>query len=134
VSALFRLSGAVRRDPAVEAWFDVPNHEIRRIVRPWFETIRICGEDVGELLHDGWPTACVDGAAFAYVAAFAAHASVGFFHGAELADPAGLLQGTGKRMRHVRLPWGESVDEAALGELIAGAYRDIRQRLDQVSR
>ena len=129
MSALFLLSGAVRRDGAVEAWFDVPNHEIRRIVRPWFEAIRALGEDVTELIHDGWPTACVEGAAFAYVAAFAAHASVGFYHGAELPDPAGLLQGTGKRMRHVKLPWGEKVDEAALAELITAAYRDIRARL-----
>ena len=129
MSALFLLSGAMRRDPAVEAWFDVPNHETRLIVKPWFEAIRTCGEDVAELLHDGWPTACVQGAAFAYVAAYAAHASVGFYHGAELPDPAGLLQGAGKRMRHVKLPWGEKVDEAALAELIAAAYRDIHQRL-----
>jgi hypothetical protein len=129
MSALFRLSCAVRRDPSVEAWFDAPDHEIRRIARPWFERIRGLGDDVGELLHDGWPTALVDGAAFAYVAAYAAHASVGFFRGAELPDPAGLLQGAGKRMRHVKLPWGEPVDDAALTELIAAAYRDIRERL-----
>ncbi|MFV4649120.1 DUF1801 domain-containing protein, partial [Mycobacterium tuberculosis] len=69
-------------------------------------------------------------AAFAYVDAFAAHANVGFFFGAFLNDPAGLLRGAGKRMRHVKLPWGEPVDETALKALIGEAYRDIRFRLE----
>jgi hypothetical protein len=34
---------------------------------------------------------------------FTAHVNVGFFRGAELSDPNGLLQGTGKFMRHVKL-------------------------------
>ena len=124
-----RFPSAVRRDPAVEAWFLAPDHELRRIVQPWFERMRACGEDVRELLHDGCPTACVGDAAFAYVAAFTAHANVGFFFGAEFADPAGLLQGSGKRMRHVKLPWGTPVDDAALGDLIGASYADIRRRL-----
>jgi hypothetical protein len=32
-------------------------------------------------------------------------------------------------MRHVKLRWGQAVDEAALGALIVAAYRDIRVRL-----
>jgi len=91
--------------------------------------MRGCGADVRELLHDGCPTACVGDAAFAYVNAFSAHASVGFFHGADLADPAGLLEGSGKRMRHVKLRWGAPVNAAAMNGLIAAAYSDIRRRL-----
>jgi hypothetical protein len=130
VSTLFRLSGAVRRDPSVEAWFSRPDDELRRIAQPWFDRIRACGADVHELVHDGYPVACVRDAAFAYVNAFSAHVNVGFFHGATLGDPAGLLQGTGKRMRHVKVRWGEPVNTAALNELIAAAYRDIRSRLE----
>jgi hypothetical protein len=55
--------------------------------------------------------------------------NVGFFVGASLDDPAGLLQGTGKRMRHVKLRWAQAVNEAALGALIEAAYRDMRLRL-----
>lgn len=91
--------------------------------------MRGCGEDVLELLHDGHPTACVADAAFGYVDAFTGHVNVGFFHGAALSDPARLLEGSGKRMRHVKLRWGRPVDEAALEALIAAAYRDIRSRL-----
>lgn len=82
-----------------------------------------------EVLHDGYPTVCLSGAAFAYVGAFKAHANVGFFHGVDLPDPEGLLQGTGKRMRHVKLVFGRKVDEAALEALILAAYRDIASRL-----
>jgi hypothetical protein len=128
MDALFRLSGAARRDPGVEAWF-ARGDPVRLMVEPWFEALRACGEDVTELLHDGCPTACVGDAAFAYTGAFAAHANVGFFHGAALKDPAGLLQGSGKRMRHVKLVWGAPVDEAALRALIAQAYADVRRRL-----
>jgi hypothetical protein len=52
-----------------------------------------------------------------------------FFYGAALDDPANLLEGTGKHMRHVKLRWGQQVDAAALSELVAAAYRDIRLRL-----
>jgi hypothetical protein len=131
VSELFRFPSAVRRDPEVEAWFSRPDDPLRLMVQPWFERLRGRGPDVRELLHDGHPTACVEDAAFAYVDAFSAHASVGFFHGASLDDPAGLLEGTGKRMRHVKLRWGQAVDAAALGDLIAAAYADIRRRLEE---
>jgi hypothetical protein len=65
----------------------------------------------------------VGDAAFGYVNAFSVHVNVGFFHGALLDDPAGLLEGTGKRMRHVKLRRAQQVNAAALSELIAAAYR-----------
>jgi hypothetical protein len=80
-------------------------------------------------LHDGHPTACVADAAFAYVNVFKAHVNVGFFRGAELADPKGLLEGTGKFMRHVKLSPERGVDAAALKKLIETAYNDMRGRL-----
>jgi hypothetical protein len=133
LTGLFRLTGAVRHDPAVDAWLCEPADELRRIAQTWFEQMRGCGADVRELLHDGCPVACVEDAPFGYVNAFKAHVNVGFFHGAALGDPAGLLQGTGKNMRHVKLPWGEPINEAALTGLIAAAYRDIRLRLRTVT-
>jgi len=143
MSDLFRLSGAVRRDPKVDAWFAgavrldpaidawlaEPADALRRIAHTWFEPMRGCGDDVRELMHDGYPVACVEDAAFAYVNAFRAHVNVGFFYGASLEDPARLLEGAGKRMRHVKVRPGQPVNEAALGELISTAHRDIRSRL-----
>lgn len=126
-SDLFHFPEAARRDPAVETWF-AKNDELRRLAKRWFEVMRACGPDVRELLHDGMPTACVGDAAFAYVNAFTDHVNVGFFQGASLQNPQRLLQGTGKRMRHVKLRWGENIDEAALTSLITTAYADMRRR------
>jgi hypothetical protein len=128
---LLRFTGAVRRDPRIEAWFSDFADPLRLTARTWFERMRGCGVDVRELLHDGCPVACVGDAPFGYVNAFKAHANVGFFYGAMLADPAGLLEGEGKRMRHVKLRPGKEPDIAALGDLVAAAYRDIRRRLAQ---
>jgi hypothetical protein len=87
--------------------------------------MRQCGPNVRELMHDGCPTVCVEDAAFAYVGVYTAHVNVGFFHGASLPDPVGLLQGTGKYMRHVKLRPGTPLDGSALEALIVSAYRDI---------
>jgi len=126
---VLRFSSAVRRDPVIEAWFEDFADPLRLMTRTWFERMRDCGGDVRELLHDGCPVACVADAPFAYINAFKAHASVGFFYGAMLADPAGLLEGAGKRMRHVKLRPGTELNDEALSELIETAYRDIRRRL-----
>lgn len=130
MTELFRLTGARRKDPEVDAWFAAPERDLRCLAQPWFDALRACGPDVGELLHDGHPTACVSDAAFGYVDAFSAHVNIGFFHGAALDDPAGLLEGSGKRMRHVKVHWGRSIDAEALNGLITAAYRDIRTRLE----
>lgn len=127
---LLRYDNSVRRDPRIEAWFSVTDPH-RLMVRMWFERMRGCGDDVRELLHDGCPIACVGDAPFGYVNAFKAHANVGFYYGATLEDPAGLLEGEGKRMRHVKLRPGKELDEEALSDLIAAAYNDIRHRLTQ---
>lgn len=129
MSPLLRFPAAVRHDPAIEAWMQAHPGELGEIAQHWFTLIRACGDDVRELLHDGHPTACVGDAAFAYVNAFTAHVNVGFFRGAELADPGHLLEGTGKYMRHVKLRPGQQVDRRALAALVETAYRDMLARL-----
>lgn len=125
---LFEFPTAIERDPAVEAWFDTRG-ELGKLARQWFEVMRTRGDDVRELLHDYHPTACVGDAAFAYVNAFSSHVNVGFFQGTELPDPEGLLEGTGRFMRHVKLIPGESIDDNSLTRLIDAAYLDVRRRL-----
>jgi hypothetical protein len=127
---LFRLNGAVERDPAIEAWMKDHAGELGAIAHQWFEVMRKCGDEVRELLHDGCPTACLGDAAFAYVNVFTSHVNVGFFQGAALPDPARLLQGTGKFMRHVKLKPGTAISTAALNALIDAAYSDIKDRVE----
>jgi hypothetical protein len=132
MNALLRYDGAVRRDPKIEAWFSDIGNPLRMTTRKWFERMRERGPDVRELMHDGCPVACVGDAPFGYVNAFRAHANVGFYYGAMLADPAGLLQGGGKRMRHVKLLPGKELNFDALRDLIDASYADIRQRLSLI--
>lgn len=129
MSQLFRFPSASKRDSEIEVWMNDHSGELGLIARRWFEVMRACGNDVRELLHDGHPTACVDDAAFGYVNAFKAHVNVGFFRGAELADPENLLEGTGKLMRHVKLKSDHDVDATALTTLIKTAYADMKARL-----
>jgi len=126
---LFRLENAARCDPAVDHWFEKLAPELRDLARLPFQHMRDRGDDVRELLHDGHPTACIGDAAFGYVNAFTAHVNVGFFLGARLNDPAGLLEGTGKHMRHVKLRPGSEHDAGCLEALIESAYHDLHNRL-----
>lgn len=129
MSQLLRFPSSVRRDPAIDEWMREHPGELGEIAGRWFEVMRTCGDDVRELLHDGHPTACIGDAAFGYVNAFAAHVNVGFFRGAEIADPDGLQEGTGRFMRHVKLGPERDVDGAALTALIETAYADMKRRL-----
>jgi hypothetical protein len=129
MNKLFRFSEAVRQDPTIDTWLQQQSPELGAIARAWFQRMRECGRDVRELMHDGCPTACVEDAAFGYVGVFRAHANVGFFRGSELEDPTGLLEGTGKRMRHVKVKPGVDLDSAALAALISTAYADMKLRL-----
>ena len=129
ISRLMRFPTSVKRDPAIATWMNKHSGELGVIAKHWFDVIRQCGEDVRELLHDGHPTACISDAGFAYVNAFKDHVNVGFFRGAQLDDPARLLEGTGKYMRHVKLRPDSNIDEKALMKLIECAYADMKQRV-----
>ncbi len=125
-----RFNGAVERDPAIDRWMQEHAGELGAIANRWFKVMRECGDEVRELLHDGCPTACLGDAPFAYVNVFTAHVNVGFFHGAALRDPARLLQGSGKFMRHVKLRPSTPTNTAALRDLIEAAYADIKARVE----
>jgi len=127
---LFRLNGAVERDPAIDGWMKGHGGQLGANSQKWFEVMRKCGDEVREIMHDDCPTACLGDAAFGYVNVFTSHVNVGFFQGASLPDPARLLQGTGKFMRHVKLKPGTATNTAALRRLIEAAYSDTKARIE----
>jgi len=127
---LLRFNGALERDPAIDAWMNARAGELGAIARHWFEVMRKCGDEVRELLHDGCPVACFGDVPFGYVNVFRSHVNVGFFQGASLPDPARLLQGGGRFMRHVKLKPGEAMNTAALTRLIEQAYSDMKTRVE----
>jgi hypothetical protein len=127
---LLRFNGAVERDPAIDAWMSEHGGELGAIARQWFEVMRRCGDEVREVFHDGCPVACLGDVPFGYVNVFTSHVNVGFFQGAALPDPARLLQGAGKFMRHVKRTPGTALDAASLSRLIETAYADIKARVE----
>ena len=127
---LLRFDGAVERDPAIDAWMNEHRGELGATARKWFGAMRKCGDEVRELIHDGAPTACLGDVPFGYVNVFASHVNVGFFQGAALRDPARLLQGAGRFMRHVKLRPGTAINTAELTRLIEAAYADIKARVE----
>jgi hypothetical protein len=126
---IFRISQGLRKNPAVDIWLNDETADLRSIAQKWFAQMRQCGDDVLELMHDGCPVACIEDAPFAYVNTFKSHVNVGFFNGATLSDPMGLLEGSGKRMRHVKLKPGSEFNTADLGKLVEAAYLDMKVRL-----
>jgi hypothetical protein len=127
---LLRFDGAKEHDPAIDLWFKRHEGALGSIARQWFEVMRNCGDEVRELMHDGCPVACLGDVPFGYVNVFTSHVNAGFFQGASLPDPARLLEGSGKHMRHVKLRPGARIDSAALSKLIETAYQDIKSRVE----
>jgi hypothetical protein len=68
-----------------------------------------------------------------YIAGFTSHANLGFFYGAHLPDPQGLLEGTGKRLRHVKLRRPEDLDRPGMRALIQAAA-DLAKSEQVISR
>jgi len=74
-----------------------------------------------------WTNALRD--AFCHVAVYREHVNLGFNRGAELQDPAGLLRGTGKLIRHVRLTSPDDLAKPDLTTLIEAAAQHARARM-----
>ncbi|HMO56908.1 MAG TPA: DUF1801 domain-containing protein [Roseiflexaceae bacterium] len=71
--------------------------------------------------------------AYAYLAPQRNRINLGFFHGAGLADPAGLLEGSGKALRHVKITTLEQAESPAIRELLLAAIAERRRVLQRYS-
>jgi hypothetical protein len=129
MSDLFHFPEATLNHPDVDEWLSGNPPELFSIAREWFAQFRLCGDDVRELIHDGCPVACVEDAAFGYVNVFRSHVNIGFYTGAFLPDAHQLLEGSRKRMRHIKVRPGQPCDVAAITDLINSAYRNVKARL-----
>jgi hypothetical protein len=52
---------------------------------------------------------------YAYIAPQKNYVNLGFYHGVALKDPAGLLEGAGKRLRHIKI---RAASEAATKDVV----------------
>lgn len=128
---LLLYTGKDLQDLTMDEWLKGKEPTLRPIAVRWFNEIKSCGEDVEPIFHDGYPIGCVSHAPFAYVNAFTNHVNVGFFYGVDLDDKTGLLEGNGKRMRHVKIKPDLAYDEEEIVRLIKAAYLDIKRRLKE---
>ena len=67
--------------------------------------------------------------AFCHVAVYKKHVNLGFNRGTELEDPEGLLEGTGKLIRHLRLSEEVDLEQGAVPRLIDAAIENMRERM-----
>ena len=65
---------------------------------------------------------------FCYIGVHGEHVNLGFYYGADLPDPAGLLQGTGKKMRHIKIADKQQLEQQEVRELLEAAIQE-RERV-----
>ena len=68
------------------------------------------------------PRKMIDG--YAYILPHAAWVNLGFYRGAELPDPEALLEGTGARMRHLKIRSLHEARRPAVRALVAAAFAE----------
>ena len=61
---------------------------------------------------------------YAYIGVQKSHVNLGFYHGTVLSDPSGLLEGSGKKLRHVKIHSLKAARTRALKELLRQAVSD----------
>lgn len=66
---------------------------------------------------------------FCYVGVFKGHVNLGFYHGVNLTDPKGLLEGSGKKLRHMKIAELDQLSQPAVAELISDAILERVQAL-----
>ncbi|MGD2048413.1 MAG: DUF1801 domain-containing protein [Chloroflexota bacterium] len=62
---------------------------------------------------------------FCYIGVFKSHVNLGFYYGSELPDPENLLEGTGKRLRHIKISQSEQLENPAIRNLILVASNHL---------
>ncbi len=68
---------------------------------------------------------------FCYIGLYARHVNLGFFYGADLDDPEGLLGGTGKALRHIKLTDAAAVDQPGIRRLVEQASTHLPKLADE---
>jgi hypothetical protein len=97
------------------------------------QLIREAAPEATESIKWGQPVYEVNGP-FAHIKAFKSHVNFGFWRGAELTDPKGLLKGSGSRMRHVELRSRADIDTATLQAMVRTAVEMNRIKGDPTQR
>lgn len=127
----------MRRLPApLRELLDAYDPQVRRLFRASRDRVLEAAPEANELVYDAYNAVAAaysfserlkDG--FCHVAAYTSHVNLGFHRGAELPDPEGLLEGSGVRIRHVKIRALADLDRPGVRTLVAAAARGGRSRV-----
>lgn len=121
-------------DP-LEEFVNHSEPKMRNLARKVREYVRSAYPDLIERLDKGyWVIRYGTGEKMnddvAYISTHKAHLNIGFMRGSQLPDPTGLLEGTGKMLRHVKIKKETDLQERgeALRALLDAALEDYMKR------
>ena len=66
---------------------------------------------------------------FCYIGAFKAHVNLGFYYGADLPDPQALMEGSGIKMRHIKVSEAEEIALPANRQIVAASLAERKKAL-----
>lgn len=107
--------------PDVDAWFTLVPASQQATLAALRKLVRSLRPGIVEEIKWGRPCYSTDRGLFCYMHSTKNHATLGFQQGASLDDPEGLLEGTGKGMRHIKFKDGAKFDQEAVAALLEQA-------------
>jgi hypothetical protein len=118
-------------DPAVDTFLKGYPPPVREIAVKARETILSVFPEATEKVYPGWKVIQYGAGAgmkdvFAVISPQRERVNLGLANGAELPDPEGLLEGSGKGIRHVKLTSPDAAGAPAVRELVKGALDATR--------
>ena len=130
---VLRLKQPMKRSPAVEKAFSDAPPKGGEAARWLAGLIRATVPDAEEGIYHQMPSWALPGGGriFAHVAVYSQHANLGVGHGTRFADPDGLLEGSGRSHRFVRVAAPDAVPKAKLVAFIRQAAKFARQDQEQ---
>lgn len=105
---------------------DLPK-ALRPVVTTLRSMVRKAAPGLTEVMRYGWPNYAAVSDRYkptlVYLMPTSDHINLGFYDGVSLKDPKKLLEGTGKRLRHVKVYTAAQARDPALRALVKDALR-----------
>ena len=108
-------------DPACQSWIEEQPAEHQTWLAALRQQIVATVPETEESFKWSRPCYAIGGTLFCYLAAAKNYVTIGFHRGAELPDPDGMLEGTGKGMRHLKVRSESDASSKVVRELIHDA-------------
>lgn len=111
---------------SIDELFPSTSAEVRDLLRAVQAMVQTAIPDATEIFYHGalgYGLATSGFDRIIYVQAQNGYVNLGFFFGTDLADPSHVLEGTGKRMRHVKIRSAKEAGAPALPPLVQDAWR-----------